>query len=264
MTIGSARPVGLAGSDSPARAREASSPVVACTPRTYADGVSDERDPSDGSDRATADEGGTEGTRADPRAGSTADEGSSPDGPDGDADDGDDPARDLFDFADADAPDAGADSTGGTGAGDTDSRADADDEGIPDPDADLTAVAELDRDGRVELGVELLRNLELGETSLASVVDRLETVTTNPALTREILDTAERRGLIDRDGARIRTDTGGSFVRHERQVITRTGEYTCRRCGASVSTGYFLRLQAGELGPFGSSCVRKVTGRDAD
>jgi hypothetical protein len=226
--------------------------------------VSDEDDPGEGSDRPGRDEGSNEEAPPDERAGQSGDEGSNTAAAATNVEAGADPDTDLFDFADTDGPDEGADSPSRPSAGGTDRRTDADDDGIPDPDADLTAVAELDRDGRVELGVQLLRNLELGETSLASVVDRLETVTTNPALTREILDTAERRGLIDREGARIRTNTGGSFVRHERQVITRTGEYTCRRCGASVSTGHFVRLQAGELGPFGSSCVRKVTGRDDD
>ena len=53
----------------------------------------------------------------------------------------------------------------------------------------------------------------------------------------------------------------GAFVRFGRDVVTREGEFTCRRCGAAISTGHFLRLDAGEHGPFGSSCIGKVTGR---
>jgi hypothetical protein len=56
--------------------------------------------------------------------------------------------------------------------------------------------------------------------------------------------------------------TGGTFVRFQRQVERREGEFTCRRCGTEIGTGYFVALDPGELGPFGSSCVRKVTGRD--
>jgi len=114
----------------------------------------------------------------------------------------------------------------------------------------------------VELALDLVRHLEAEELRLAELVDRVETVTTNPATTREVLDTAERRGLIERDGARIRTRTGGTFLRFDSQVVAREGEFECRRCGAGLSTGHFLRFDAGELGPFGSSCVRKVTGRD--
>ena len=113
----------------------------------------------------------------------------------------------------------------------------------------------------VELGVALLAHLEDGELSLAEAVDRIETVTTDPALTREILDTAELRGVIAREEGVVRSRSG-AFVRFERDVIRREGEFTCRRCGASLSTGYFIRFDAGEHGPFGSSCIRKVTGRE--
>jgi len=118
------------------------------------------------------------------------------------------------------------------------------------------------REERVELGVELLAHLELEELSLAAAIDRIETVTTNPTLTREILDTAEKRGVIAREGARLRVTRGGTALRYDRQVTTREGEFTCARCGTPITTGHFIELAAGELGPFGSSCVRKVTGRE--
>jgi hypothetical protein len=113
----------------------------------------------------------------------------------------------------------------------------------------------------VELGVELLAHLEHAELDLAAAVDRIETVTADPHLTREILDTAERRGIIDRENGLIRPRTG-DYVSFEADVVTREGEFTCRRCGAEISTGHFVRFDAGEHGPFGSSCIRKVTGRE--
>jgi hypothetical protein len=113
----------------------------------------------------------------------------------------------------------------------------------------------------VELGVELLAHLEHAELDLAAAVDRIETITADPHLTREILDTAERRGIIDRENGLIRPQTG-DYVSFEADVVTREGEFTCRRCGAEISTGHFVRFDAGEHGPFGSSCIRKVTGRE--
>lgn len=118
------------------------------------------------------------------------------------------------------------------------------------------------RDERVELALELLAHLEADELSLAEVVDRIETVTTDPTLTRDILDTAEMRGIIDREGGRIRHNRGGTFVRFESQVVQKEGEFDCRRCGASITTGHFVQFESGELGPFGSSCIRKVLGRE--
>ncbi len=124
------------------------------------------------------------------------------------------------------------------------------------------AQRQLDRETKRALALELLDHLEADELALSAVIDRIETVTTSPSLTREILDTAETRGLISRDGARIHTRRGGSFVRFESQVVTREGEFQCRRCGAGLSAGHFIRFEAGELGPFGSSCIRKVVGRE--
>lgn len=116
-------------------------------------------------------------------------------------------------------------------------------------------------DRPVELGVELLAHLEHEELSVADAIDRIETITADPALQREILDTAVARGVIDREDGVVRPQSR-AYVRFEEQVVRKEGEFTCRRCGAGLSTGHFVEFDAGELGPFGSSCIRKVTGRD--
>ncbi|MFB6166093.1 MAG: DUF5830 family protein [Haloarculaceae archaeon] len=113
----------------------------------------------------------------------------------------------------------------------------------------------------VDLGLELLANLEDAELSIAEALDRVETVTTDPAVQREILDTAEVRGIIDRTDGVVRPQRG-DYVSFESDVITKEGEFSCRRCGTEISTGYFITFDAAEHGPFGSSCIRKVTGRE--
>ena len=112
----------------------------------------------------------------------------------------------------------------------------------------------------VELGVQMLARLEHGKLPLPAVVDRIETITTHPETTRAILEEAEKRGHIVREGETVKP-AGGRFLRFESEVVSRKGDFECRRCGASISTGYFMKLEAGEHGPFGSSCILKVTGR---
>jgi hypothetical protein len=127
-------------------------------------------------------------------------------------------------------------------------------------DAAQSAGREAGETDPVALGVALLAHLEHAELDLADAVARIETITTDPHLTREILDTAELRGVIEREDGLVRP-TSGAYVSFEADVVAREGEFTCRRCGADISTGHFVRFDAGEHGPFGSSCVRKVTGR---
>lgn len=116
-------------------------------------------------------------------------------------------------------------------------------------------------DDLVDLGLELLASLEHEELSVAAVMDRIETVTTDPAIQREILDTAVARGIIDREDGVVAPKTH-DYVSFEADVITKDGEFTCQRCGTGITTGYFIQFDAGEHGPFGSSCIRKVTGRE--
>jgi hypothetical protein len=114
----------------------------------------------------------------------------------------------------------------------------------------------------VEVGVELLAKAEDAEMRLAEAMDRVEAVSTAPTVVREILDTAEMRGVIEREDGVVAVAGGGGYVSQTTDVVRRDGDYDCRRCGTGLSTGHFVQLDAGELGPFGSECVRKVTGRD--
>lgn len=114
---------------------------------------------------------------------------------------------------------------------------------------------------RVALAVELLAHLEHDELPLSDVFDRIEAITVDPDEQRAILDRAEREGVIERDGSTVKP-ARGTYLRFERDVVSKDGEFSCRRCGASLSTGYFMRFESGDHGPFGSTCIRKVTGRD--
>lgn len=127
------------------------------------------------------------------------------------------------------------------------------------PGDDGTAVPS---DDPVALGLELLAHLEHTELSVKEAMDRIETVTTNPQLQREILEEAQRRGVVERDGGTVRPTASGTYVSFESDVVVKTGEFECRRCGAGISEGHFVTFDSDELGPFGSTCIRKVLGRE--
>lgn len=114
---------------------------------------------------------------------------------------------------------------------------------------------------RVEVGVALLA-AQPEPLPLSEAVDRLESVSTAPTTVRTILDEAEKRGVIEREDGVIRSRRGTVVGDGGVTVAVREGDYECRRCGAGITEGHFVQFDAGELGPFGSSCVRKVTGRD--
>ena len=114
---------------------------------------------------------------------------------------------------------------------------------------------------RVELALEMIARFEDETVSVADVIDRIETVTTDPRRTREILETAQERGLIERSGETVRP-SATNYLSFEREVITKEGDFSCARCGTSLSTGHFMNLESGEIGPFGSTCIRIVTGRE--
>lgn len=117
-------------------------------------------------------------------------------------------------------------------------------------------------DEEVELALSLLAHLEHGELSVAEAMDRIELVTTVPDKQRQILDLAVERGVLEREGGTVVPVSTGTYVRFQQDVVVKEGEFACRRCGTELSSGHFVRLDDGELGPFGSTCIRKVLGRE--
>jgi len=121
-------------------------------------------------------------------------------------------------------------------------------------------------DPKACLGLDLVRSLEDDELTLPELVDRIEeAVGDAPAVTREVIDRAEDEGVLEREGGEgeprfsVESTTG---VDPEDDVVSKQGEFDCARCGRSVTTGYFVRFDDGDVGPYGSTCVRKVTGRE--
>lgn len=115
---------------------------------------------------------------------------------------------------------------------------------------------------RVQQGLDLLRVLQHRELTLAEIVDRLELITSSPPVIREIIEQAEAEGIIERVNTTDVKLHHGTHLSFENDVVLKSGEFQCRRCGADLDDGYFLNLDSGEFGAFGSSCIRKVTGKE--
>ena len=119
-------------------------------------------------------------------------------------------------------------------------------------------------DRKVRLGVAFVRSLDYNEIDLPDLIDRIEeAVGEAPAVTREVVERAEDEGVIQRvDGdGEPRFGVDGDGVEFEDDVVSKEGEFDCTRCGRSITTGYFVRFDDGDVGPYGSTCIRKTTGR---
>lgn len=114
---------------------------------------------------------------------------------------------------------------------------------------------------KIEKALDLLRHLEDDELSLNDCFKRIETVTTSPHLQRQILQAAESEGVIEREEETVQP-VDDARVNFEEDIITKEGDFSCERCNTGLSTGYFIKTDAAEHGPFGSTCIRKVTGRE--
>lgn len=117
-------------------------------------------------------------------------------------------------------------------------------------------------DDSLERGLAVVEVLAPSEPSVADVVDALEAIVDGPDAIRTVLATAEARGLIDRDGQRISLGRQRAPTSRRGRVIRRDGEFSCRRCGRSIGTGHFLRTGSSEIGPYGSTCIDRLMGRD--
>lgn len=115
----------------------------------------------------------------------------------------------------------------------------------------------------IDRGIEVVAALAPAEPSVADVVDVLEAVVDGPDAIRTVLDRAVSEGMIERDGAQIQLGRHVAPTDQRARVIRRDGEHECRRCGRTVNTGHFVRVgESEEIGPYGSTCVRRITGRE--
>ncbi|MFP4174747.1 MAG: DUF5830 family protein [Halobacteriales archaeon] len=130
----------------------------------------------------------------------------------------------------------------------------------------MTGARDTDADEKVRLGLALVRTLEDDEVALPELLDRIEeAVGEAPAVTREVVERAEGEGVLEREdgeGTPRFSVEGTTGVDFDDDVVSKEGEFDCARCGRSITTGYFIKFDDGEVGPYGSTCIRKTLGRE--
>lgn len=114
----------------------------------------------------------------------------------------------------------------------------------------------------IDRGIEVVVALAHAEPTIADLVDALEGVVDGPDQIRTVLRRAEDEGLIEREQSSIRPGREPVDSDRRGRIIKRDGEFSCRRCSRSVTTGQFVRIGETEIGPYGSTCIRRITGRD--
>lgn len=118
-------------------------------------------------------------------------------------------------------------------------------------------------DEHLEVGLRVVERMAVYEPSVADVVDALEVVLEDESQIAPVMKHAEAAGLIDREADQITVGKTASVPKTNRGlIVTKSGEFACLRCGRALSTGYFIRADPEDIGPYGSTCIRKVTGRE--
>jgi hypothetical protein len=109
----------------------------------------------------------------------------------------------------------------------------------------------------VEGALLLLSAAKKREMTVKEAVEIIELVTRNPEFIKTVLETAEERGLIKREGKKvyIAEEGASSFKPRIRRVDC---DSSCRRCGIRIKNCFYILIDDYQFGPYGSECVNKV------
>jgi hypothetical protein len=107
---------------------------------------------------------------------------------------------------------------------------------------------------QIERALGLLGAAKDRELSVKEAVELIELVT--KARVKEVLEEAEERGLIKREGRRI---TISDDITFEVPKIKKAAcDANCTRCGKAITSCYFISFMDDEIGPFGGGCIKKL------
>lgn len=121
-------------------------------------------------------------------------------------------------------------------------------------------MSESHKNPKIDAGLELIAALGAIELKTIEIRDLLyNLISKNYTTIDEILDIAQQEGLLQHTEKTYSITPGASNLKFEKPKIIKRDERTnCRLCGKRISTGYYVVLKSHTIGPYGSSCIRKI------
>ncbi|MFP4654068.1 MAG: DUF5830 family protein [Methanohalobium sp.] len=109
-------------------------------------------------------------------------------------------------------------------------------------------------------GLEIIAAMDVDELSPIELRDILyHTVAKNYETVDEILKSARDMGLVERrDEVYIMTHEASSLEFEKPRIIKQEDKGRCKLCGRSLNTSYYIEFKSDTIGPYGSTCVRKI------
>ena len=112
----------------------------------------------------------------------------------------------------------------------------------------------------IEKGLEIIAALDVDELPPIELRDILyHTVSKNYDTVDEILKLASNKGLVERrDETYFLTPEASSLEFEKPRIIKQEDKGKCKHCGRSLNTSYYIVFRSDTIGPYGSTCVRKI------
>ena len=112
----------------------------------------------------------------------------------------------------------------------------------------------------IDKGLEIIAALDVDELPPIELRDILYyTVAKNYETVDEILKSAGDKGLVKRKGETYFLTPEASSLEFEKpRIIKQEDKGKCKLCGRSLNTSYYIEFKSDTIGPYGSTCVRKI------
>lgn len=112
---------------------------------------------------------------------------------------------------------------------------------------------------KIARALQLLRMRGEREIPVKEAVEIISLVTSVPELVLAVLKEGESRGLIEREKNKLRLKFSDENFNFERpKVKVSECDANCIKCGKRITSCHFIIFEDDKLGPFGSTCIRKM------